>query len=311
MPKISVAICTWNRAGLLRRTLAALAAAHPPRRWKWELVVVLNNCTDATPMVLDEFRARLPIVDTTELRPGHANARNRAIEAASGDVILWTDDDVLVHPDWLCAYEQAFEQWPQAGIFGGPIVPRFEGDVPAWLQRSWHLCGSAFAVRAVPQGAAGIVLEGEDFPFGANFAIRADAQRRWRYDGQLGRRPGRWLLGGEELAVIRAILADGGTGRWVPEATVEHIIPQERQSVDYLRRYFEGHGYLLGTYYHRDRDPQRNRMREFGHAVALEAKYRWLRMAAGPRRWVPALVAAAVARGRWIGRYRPDAVSSA
>jgi glycosyltransferase involved in cell wall biosynthesis len=304
MPGISVAICSWNRERLLRGTLASLAAAAPPRSLTWELLVILNNCDDNSLAVVDAFRERLPIVCEVEPWPGHSHARNRAVDIASGDFIVWTDDDVHVDRDWLCAYEDAFLRWPEASVFGGPIHPLFEGGIPSWLEKGLHFCDSAFATRSVPQGEAPIVLKGDDLPFGANFALRTSDQRRFRYDSRLGRRPGRWIVGGEELDVIRAILASGGTGRWVPRAVVRHVIPPERQTIRYLRSYFVGHGYVLaqtssaGARHRRVRES----LRDLGAVLSSEAKYRWLRATADPARWVPALVTAAIARGRWAYR---------
>ena len=267
--------------------------------------MVLNDCSDGSAAVVAELRGVLPIVVVVEPRPGLCHARNRAIDVAGGDVILWTDDDVRVDPQWLCAYEEAILRWPSASVFGGPIRPRFEGVMPDWLERSWHLCSSAFAAREVPQDDAPIRPGGDDLPFGANFAIRADAQRRVRYDVRLGRRPGRWIIGGEELAVMSEILRDG-TGRWVPAAVVEHVIPPERQTVGYLRAYFQGHGYLLAMQSNEARNQRswRERLRELHRIVAAEIEFRRLRRTADPERWVPALVAAAVAQGQWVGARR-------
>src|SRR5262249_10345499 len=105
--KLSVAICTWNRAKLLEQCLDRLANASPPTA-DWELLVVNNNCSDNTDGVLDSFAARLPVRRIFEPKQGHSNARNAAVRSASGDYIIWTDDDVLVDKEWLVAYERAF-----------------------------------------------------------------------------------------------------------------------------------------------------------------------------------------------------------
>ena len=88
-----------------------------------ELLVVNNNCTDRTDDVIRSFENRLPIRRAFEPTPGQSNARNRIVAEATGDYILWTDDDVTVSPDWLVAYAEAFRARPAGGLFGGPIVP--------------------------------------------------------------------------------------------------------------------------------------------------------------------------------------------
>ena len=221
-------------------------------------------------------------------------------------VMIWIDDDVRVAPEWLRGYEAAFAQWPQASLFGGAILPEFEGHPPAWLKRSWHLCDSAFAARRIPPANASILLADNYPPYGANFALRTAAQRRFRYDSRLGARPGTWMMSGEETAVIQAVLASGATGRWVRSAVVHHIMPPERQSVGYIRVLLRRRRPSFGI----EMSPQRSPpapaagLRDLGRIIWLQVKYRMLRAFSNSERWVPALVAAAVARGKWIGRLR-------
>ena len=91
---ITIAICTYNRADSLSRTLQSLAAMRLPPRVDWEVVVVNNNSTDHTDAVIASFSgSRLPIRREFEPRRGLSRARNRAVDTADGDYILWTDDD--------------------------------------------------------------------------------------------------------------------------------------------------------------------------------------------------------------------------
>ena len=121
--KLTVAICTWNRATLLRRTLDSLTAQRNLQGVAWEFLVVNNNCTDDTDAVIAAFDSRLPIRRLHEPVPGLSNARNTAIAAAAGDYIVWTDDDVVVCPEWLSAYVQAFRTWHTMLSSGVPSDP--------------------------------------------------------------------------------------------------------------------------------------------------------------------------------------------
>src|ERR1700749_4624022 len=105
---ITVGICTFNRAESLRRTLDSLVAMEVPQDVAWEVVIVNNNSTDHTEEVIDAFRDRLSVRREFEPRPGKSNALNRAIDAAEGDYILWTDDDVVVDAGWGRAYVEGF-----------------------------------------------------------------------------------------------------------------------------------------------------------------------------------------------------------
>jgi glycosyltransferase involved in cell wall biosynthesis len=233
--RFTVAVCTWNRAALLPAVLDRLARLrYAPG--DWELVVVNNNSTDDTERVLEAFAGRLPLRRAFEPKQGTSHARNAAVRLARGDYVVWTDDDVLVEADWLAAYARAVERHPSAALFGGPVRPRFEGTPPPWLSSAWQEIGPAFAARDL--GAEPFELENDgELPYGANYVVRAREQRLFPYDPALGRRLDGGTLG-DETAVIRAILAAGGEGWWVPDALVEHWIPKERQTVGYLRSYY-------------------------------------------------------------------------
>jgi len=296
--KITVAICTWNRSALLKETLEQAARLSVPQGIEWELLVVNNNSTDATDEVLASFKERLPLRTVFEREPGLSNARNRAAREAAGHYILWTDDDVLVEEGWLKAYAEAFSEWPEAAVFGGNIEPWFAGEPPRWLPRVWSRVASAYASRDLGQQA--IPLSQEVMPFGANFAVRTEEQRNYLYDPHLGVRPDS-IMGGEETTVIRSMLADGHTGRWVPRARVRHYIPEARQTIAYLRRYFTGYG----EYCARHDDAEDAAPRLFGkprwlwrQAFASELKYRLRRIVSSPEVWIEDLIAASQAWGQ-------------
>ena len=233
--RISVAICTWNRSVLLRQTLASLVHARVPAAVSCEIVVVANGCTDDTLAVVAEAATQLPIRLVPEPRLGLSHARNAAVAAATGEYLIWTDDDVLVDPHWIEAYCAAFAAHPDAAFFGGPTRAWFATTPPRWLARALSSVGNALSL--LDYGPSAMPLDRDHLPYGANYAVRADVQRGIAYNAELGRR-GSELRGGEETAVVLEILARGGTGWWVPGAGVQHYVSAERQTLDYLRRYY-------------------------------------------------------------------------
>jgi len=293
--KFTVAICTWNRDLLIFQALEQLTRIEQPRGG-WEVIVVNNGSSDATERVLDGFMGRLPLRRAFEPRPGLSNARNTAVRQASGDYIVWTDDDVLVDSGWLLAYERAAERWPAASVFGGPVRPRFEGTPPSWLSSAWREVGDAFALREL--GTEPFELDTHRVPYGPNFVVRMREQRCFPYDPNLGRKHGAGTLG-EETAVIRAILASGATGWWVPDSAVEHWIPKERQTISYLRNYYT----LLGkTNYHRGHLSGASLLWGrprwlWSEAVQAELRYALARLGGNPNRWMKALIAASLLTG--------------
>jgi len=254
-PRITVAICTRNRAAQLSRVLDTARRMRVPAGLSWELLIVDNGSTDATAETARSFAPALPVRCVVETTPGLSNARNRAVAEARGDYICWTDDDVEIDEGWLAAYAEAFDRHPDAVFFGGVIEPKLLGDPPAWMGRARAELGPLLAERDFGPDPVPLSLVGNRMPFGANFAVRTREQRAHRYDPRLGRAPGQARLG-EETLVMEAMAQAGGTGWWVPGARVRHLIPAERQTLGYVYEYhffagatvaFKSHAGLMGT----------------------------------------------------------------
>ncbi len=267
-----------------------------PDGLEWELLVVNNDCTDETDAVLGRYNGRLPIHRLFEAEPGHTNARNCAVASAKGEWILWTDDDVLVHQDWLGEYLLAMTRWPGASILGGPVRPWFEDSPPQWLSRTWDQISTAYATRDL--GQEPIRLTHELLPFGANFAIRTSEQVRYPYDPSLGRKR-HSLVGEDEVTVLRKMLSNGYEGRWVPNALVLHYIPKDRQTIRYLRRWFFAQGLVNARREVADRS-----VRMFGKprwlvrkALETELRYQWRRLVQPPEVWIKDLELASATWG--------------
>jgi glycosyltransferase involved in cell wall biosynthesis len=237
--KVTVAICTWNRAKLLERTLAQMERMQIPQGQDWELLVVDNNSTDGTSAVMRQFVGRLPIHALLERRQGHSHARNCALAAATGDLIVWTDDDVLVGEHWLTAYVAAAQKCATAGYFGGMIVPDFEAPPPAWLTANLGLLSGLLVIRDF--GTVRRVLSDGEVPYGANMAFRTSVLRVHRFDPNLGRNGHQGTLG-DDTELIAILRSEGVCGVWVPEAVVKHHVPRERMTRRYLWDYFCGIG---------------------------------------------------------------------
>lgn len=239
---VTVALCTWNRSGLLRKTLEQFTHVEPSNGFEWELIVVDNNSTDETPDVLAEFVTRLPLRPLREPSPGKSNAANLAVREARGEYILWTDDDVLVDPDWVRQYAAAFRRYPNCDVFGGRIDPWFEGTPPRWLAEGFRAIAGVYAAMDLdfPSGPA----PENFFPFGANMAIRRAAHLRHPFDPSIGPQPGSSIRG-EEWMLVRELRRDGAEVVWVPDARVQHFIPRARQTEAYVRDWFYGNGELL------------------------------------------------------------------
>jgi glycosyltransferase involved in cell wall biosynthesis len=99
---VSIIICTRNRADSLRPTLESVGQATVPSGWNVELLVVDNGSTDSTEATVASMTLpNLPILYIREPRKGKGYAYNTGMDAARGQVFLFTDDDVRVPINWI------------------------------------------------------------------------------------------------------------------------------------------------------------------------------------------------------------------
>jgi glycosyltransferase involved in cell wall biosynthesis len=239
---VTVAICTWNRAALLDRTLSEMRKLRTPDGLRWELLVVNNNCTDDTDAVIRRHSGRLPLRRLFEREQGHSHARNRALREARGELLVWTDDDVLVEPGWLAEYTRAAREHPEAGFFAGPIEPWYEVEPPAWFRR--HLGQLTGVVVLADQGPEARPYRLGDQVFGANMAFRTAVAKAFPADARLGR-VGGLLTGGDDTDLVVRAFRAGHTGYCLPGARLRHFVPAERVSEGYVWRWFRGSGHTL------------------------------------------------------------------
>jgi O-antigen biosynthesis protein len=115
-PRISVVVCSYNGASTIEETLAGLAALDYPNH---EVIVVNDGSTDSTPQIAERFDVRLI---TTENR-GLSAARNTGMEAATGEIVAYIDDDAYPDPHWLQFLAAAFLRSDHAAMGGPNLAP--------------------------------------------------------------------------------------------------------------------------------------------------------------------------------------------
>jgi glycosyltransferase involved in cell wall biosynthesis len=247
--KFSVIIATYNRARDLRETLASLAKLSP--RGDWEVIVVDNNSDDATRRVVEQAAEGFPVElrYLFESRQGRSPALNTGIRAARGSIIATTDDDVRVPPDWLDSAAAGLER--SGGEYvGGRVLPIWGGPRPHWLA---NRPGKQWAVIALLDYGADMLEFGVRVPLGVNMAFARTAfDRVGLFDPDTGRRAGTLL--GQEVRewCIRARNANV-RGFYVPDMTVQHVIPESRLTKRYFRRWFYWRGISRAMLYERAR----------------------------------------------------------
>lgn len=289
----TILICTYNRATLLRETLAAFATMSAPDQCDVEIIVVDNNSTDNTARVVADAARRSPfrIVSLHESRQGKSFALNRGLEVARGDIIALTDDDVWPDRDWLRGIVERFRERDVTFVFG-KVLPRWGAVPPPELltppaQDIWG------PLALVDYGDDPVEyrpeLTGQRLPIGANLAFAREALITvggWRTD--LGK-VDNTLTSGEDHEIFCRLRRFGlYSGLYDPAIMVRHYVPERRLTRQYFRQWFYWSGKT--------------------HALMLEELYPQIDMHQVPRiagmprfLWRQTLQQA----GRWIRTRRP------
>lgn len=245
---LSVLLCTYNRAGLLKETLAAFATAHTPDDCLVEVIVVDNNSTDATREVVRQAAAAGPWPMRYVLEPsqGKSFALNKGLSIARGDVIALTDDDVLPSQDWLVRIVEQFRKNDVVFVFG-KVLPRWETPPPPELltTAARDIWGPLALVDYgdEPTEYNGVSFGKQRLPIGANFAVRRDAVETvggWRTD--LGKVDNSLIAGEDHELCVRMYRAGLYKGIYDPANSVRHFVPSTRLQRSYFRRWFFWHG---------------------------------------------------------------------
>jgi glycosyltransferase involved in cell wall biosynthesis len=236
----SVVVCTYNRCDSLADTLASLRDLIVPDGLQWEIVVVDNNSKDRTRQVVEQFAAVSPTKTSYLFEPtqGLSYARNRAVNEAAGELIVFTDDDVLVDPGWLRATLATFAA-TGADCVGGKVLPRWLGQRPRWLGNSLLnvLAMLDYGDELVELGQGG----DDRCLYGANLAFKRDRLiELGAFNPELGRRGN--FGAGEDKEIQERLRASGGKVIYEPRSVVNHKVDPTRLSKGYFRHWYYSAG---------------------------------------------------------------------
>jgi glycosyltransferase involved in cell wall biosynthesis len=236
--RFSIIIATFNRGDALRDTMSSLAELRP--KGSWEVLVVDNNSTDDTRAVVESAMASFPapLRYLFEREQGRSAALNTGFHHARGEILVTTDDDVRVESDWLDRIAAGLELH-QCQYVGGRVLPLWQSGVPKWLPPHFaSLCG----VIAVMDYGPEPMQYGHRAPLGVNMAIRRTAlDQLGGFDTRIGRKAGT-LLGQEVRDWCVRAHAAGITGFYRPDIVVHHVIPADRLTKGYFRRWYYWRG---------------------------------------------------------------------
>lgn len=132
---ISVVVCTYNRCESLKETLESVIKQKRRDDFDYEVLLIDNNSTDQTKEFVQGLM-RGPdnrVKYVFEKMQGLSFARNRGIGEALGDIIVFTDDDVVLSEDWLLQLWTCFKE-NDCDAVGGRILPVYPEKTPQWIK---------------------------------------------------------------------------------------------------------------------------------------------------------------------------------
>lgn len=240
LPSLSIAICTKDRAPRLSRLLSSLDRIRERSAFNSIEIIVVDNASVDT-ATREAVQAFKDVHYAFEPKAGLDFARNAALQAATGDLIAYLDDDVVVDRNWLAGLAKACRENTAAGGFTGLVLP-FRLDTEAQIcfeqrggfgrgfrRNEFHNSRFDNPLHPVGSGVLGA---------GCNMAFdRALLRSLGGFDEALD--TGAPLPGGGDLDIFYRVLRSGRPMVYEPEYAVYH---EHRETIPQLRRQYGSWG---------------------------------------------------------------------
>lgn len=197
-PRISVVVCSYNGSRTIRECCAGLQKLQYPN---YEVIVVNDGSTDSTAKIVNEFDYRL--LSTENM--GLSHARNLGLKTATGEIVVYLDDDACPAPHWLTYLAASFMRSQHAGIGGPNLTIKEDGWIAECIG---HSPGNPTHILVTDE-------EAEHIP-GCNMAFRKAALEA------IGGFDPQFLIAGDDVDVCWRLQQRGWTLGFSPAATVWH-----------------------------------------------------------------------------------------
>lgn len=225
---MNILLATHGRPELLQQTLSSLlASVECAQKSVMQIVVVENGGDSGARSVIESVDQHKQIRLLSVPEGNKSNALNIALQYCSEGLIFMTDDDVIVNPQTVLAYQRAANVNGPGHFFGGPICTVSEEGPAPWLE------------PFVPLSVKGLSLSESTFRgqsrfLGANWAAYSgDLLAAGGFNPNFG--PGSHTgATGQEKEMQLRLQANGGRGIWVEAALVTHVVPVERSSPEWI-----------------------------------------------------------------------------
>ncbi len=245
-PRLSVAICSKDRALRLGRLLQSLTALKAEPAFEAVEIIVVDNASvdSSTREAVSRFADVRYIF---EPKAGLDFARNAALQAATGDLLAYLDDDVVVDRGWLAGLAEAWRSRPDAGGFTGLVLPfRLDTEAQIFFEgrggfgRGFRRIEYRDRLHGNPLHpvGSGILGAGCNMAFDRRLLVELGG-----FDEALD--TGTPLPGGGDLDIFYRVLRSGRAMVYEPRYAVYH---EHRETIAQLRRQYWSWGLGMMAY---------------------------------------------------------------
>ena len=233
---ISIIIATQNRANQLKDILESILKQETEGIFDYELIFVDNNSKDKTKETVqsyaDRFNGRFHYFFEGE--HGKCQALTTGIAQAKGEILIFTDDDVVVDSRWLLNIVRCF-QTERCDAVGGRVLPVYPKNTPQWISDNRDILSGPIVDFDYGENISPFDSK-KMLPFlGANIAFRNEVfQACGLFRPDLG--PGTGIMG-DDTEFFRRVLSKGKKAVYCGQAVVWHPVDVTRMSLKYIAKW--------------------------------------------------------------------------
>lgn len=238
--KVSIVICTYNRAEFLKLCLEGLLENNKDYS-KYEILVIDNKSTDNTKEIVNSIDSNL-IRYFYEENIGLSHARNRGIKESKYEIIAFLDDDAIPLQGYIDNIISGFEK---RGVkcAGGKITPIWTIDKPEWYTKEFN------GIFTIANYGDEDKIMHDAYPYGANMIfLKETLVKIGNFNVELGLK-GKEIIMGEDDEMFFRFTQKGYKIHYLNKVEVKHHVPSYKIDKNYVKKRFEAGGQALAKSY--------------------------------------------------------------
>ncbi|RYE44964.1 MAG: glycosyltransferase [Sphingobacteriales bacterium] len=246
---ISVIVCCYNSASRLPQTISCIVKQKHIEHLNIEIIIVDNSSLDDTSKIateeFDKYKtSKLSFKLLHETNMGLSHARAKGISNSCYETIIFCDDDNRLDENYLMNAFHIMNSNPKIGALGGMGIARTDIPTPEWFET----CKDAYAV-GTQADRSGFVTKQRHI-WGAGIVLRRSIfQKAYsNFPSILTGRSGKQLSAGEDSEMCIRFILMGYELYYSSELKFYHYIPNERLTLQYKERLFEGFANSQSTF---------------------------------------------------------------